>query len=178
VPIPGWQNIVSKAVAELNERLRMWRTGLVYHNGLLHRAGDEQSDQRIAKPFWEIVADPKWAVVDGEMKEAVDRLDHGQEDAFTHACDALESTMKIISGDKGWTTGTEKGAVAYITNLRTGGFLEKWEVEPLTFIFTKLRNPHRHGGGNNPPDPLSNAQQNWAIESCMSWIKSLVRRTS
>jgi hypothetical protein len=150
VPIPGWQNIVSKAVAELNERLRMWRTGLVYHNGLLHRAGDEQSDQRIAKPFWEIVADPKWAVVDGEMKEAVDRLDHGQEDAFTHACDALESTMKITSGDKGWTTGTEKGAVAYITNLRTGGFLEKWEVEPLTFIFTKLRNPHRHGGGSNP----------------------------
>jgi hypothetical protein len=74
--------------------------------------------------------------------------------------------------------GHREGAVAYITNLRTGGFLEKWEVEPLTFIFTKLRNPHRHGGGNNPPDPLSNAQQNWAIESCMSWIKSLVRRTS
>jgi hypothetical protein len=30
--------------------------------------------------------------------------------------------------------------------------------------------------GSNPPDPLSKAQQTWAIESCMSWIKSLVRR--
>jgi hypothetical protein len=48
------------------------------------------------------------------------------------------------------------------------------EVEPLTFIFTKLRNPHRHVAGSNPPDPLSKERQTWPMESCMSWIKSLV----
>src|SRR5262249_42334148 len=146
---------------ELNVRLQ-YRTRFIYSNGLLHLADDQLSAQRIAQPFWDIVADPKWAVVDREMKEAFDRLDNGQDDAFTHACDALESTMKIISDDNRWTKGTEKGAVAYITNLRTGGFLEQWEVDPLTFIFTKLRNPHRHGGGSSPPDPLSKDQQTWA----------------
>ena len=170
------RGVVPNAVEELNTRLQQNRTGLVYNNGLLHIASDELTTGRIAKPFWEIVANPKWATVDQEMKEAFDRLDHGQDDAFTHAIDALESAIKIISDDKGWTTRTEKGAVAYITNLRTGGFLEKWEVEPLSVIFTKLRNLHRHGGGSNPPDPLSKAQQTWAIESCMSWIKSLVWR--
>jgi hypothetical protein len=172
----GPNTVMAEAINELRARLRANHTGLDYNNGLLHFAGDELTTERIAAPFWEIVMDPKWTVVDKEMKEAFDRLDHGQDDAFTHAIDALESTMKIISEDNGWTTGTEKGAVAYITNLRSGGFLEKWEVEPLTVIFTKLRNPHRHGGGSNPPDPLSNVQQTWAIESCMTWIKSLVRR--
>jgi hypothetical protein len=167
---------LDQAIEELNVRLQ-YRTRFIYSNGLLHLADDQLSAQRIAQPFWDIVADPKWAVVDREMKEAFDRLDNGQDDAFTHACDALESTMKIISDDNRWTKGTEKGAVAYITNLRTGGFLEQWEVDPLTFIFTKLRNPHRHGGGSSPPDPLSKDQQTWAIESCMSWIKSLIRRT-
>jgi hypothetical protein len=178
-PVLGWQNIVSKAVAELNERLRMWRTGLVYHNGLLHRAGDEQSEQQIATPFWQIVSAPKWAVVDREMKEAFDRLDHGHDDAFAHATDALESTIKIISDEKGWTTGNERGAASYIDNLqsqRSGRFVDRWEAEAMKAIFSELRNPHRHGGGSNPPNPLSNAQQTWAIESCMTWIKSLVRR--
>jgi len=170
------KTVMTEAIKELKARLRANRTGLDYNNGLLHLASDELTTERVAEPFWEIVTDAKWATVDQEMKEAFDRLDHGQDDAFTHAIDALESAMKIISDDKGWTTGTEKGAVAYITNLRTGGFLEKWEVEPLTVIFTKVRNPHRHGGGSNPPDPLSNVQQTWAIESCMTWIKSLVQR--
>src|SRR5262249_23556465 len=97
--------------------------------------------------------DPKWATVDQEMKEAFDRLDRGQDDAFTHACDVLESTMKIISGDKGWTTGTEKGAAAYITNLRTGGFLEKGEVDPLTVIFSKTTQSSQTRRRQQPPRP-------------------------
>ena len=41
-------------------------------------------------------------------EEAFDRLDHGQYDAFTHATKALESTIKIICDDKGWTTGADQ----------------------------------------------------------------------
>jgi hypothetical protein len=51
----------------------------------------------------------KWLTVENEMKEAFDRLDHGQDDAFTHAFDALESTMKIISEDKGVDDGHREG---------------------------------------------------------------------
>jgi hypothetical protein len=170
---------MTDAIKELRERLRANHTGLDYTNGLLHIASDQLTTQRIAEPFWEIVKDPKWAVVDQEMKEAFDRFDHGHDDAFTHATDALESTIKIISNDNGWSTGKEKGAANYIDNLvsaRNGRFIEVWESDALKAIFTKLRNPHRHGGGSNPPDPLSNVQQTWAIETCMTWIKSLVRR--
>jgi hypothetical protein len=173
------RNAMAEAINELRSRLRANHTGFDYTNGLLHRASDEMTTERIAEPFWEIVSDSKWATVDQEMKEAFDRLDHGHDDAFTHATDALESTIKIISDQNGWTTGNEKGAANYIDYLvsaRDGRFIEVWEAEALKAIFRDLRNPHRHGGGSNPPDPLSNAQQTWAIESCMTWIKSLVRR--
>src|SRR5205823_4141660 len=63
-------------------------------NGLLHLASDELTTERIAAPFWEIVTDAKWATVDQEMKEALDRLDHGHDDAFTHATDALEARSR------------------------------------------------------------------------------------
>jgi hypothetical protein len=52
------------------------------------------------------------------------------------------------------------------------------EGEALKAVFTNLRNPHSHGGASNPPTRLSDPQQTWAIESCMTWIKSLVRRLS
>ena len=45
-----------------------------------------------------------------EMKEALDHLDHGQRDASAHAAMALDSTIKIISNENGWTSGTETGA--------------------------------------------------------------------
>jgi AbiJ N-terminal domain 4 len=171
------QKKLDQAIQELNVRLQQNGIGLDYTNGLLHLASDELTTERIAAPFWEIVSDPKWSVVEEEMKEAFDRLDHGHDDAFTHATDALESTIKIISDENGWTRGIEKGASNYIDNLRGGRFIEVWESDALKAIFAKLRNPHRHGGGSNPADPLSTVQQTWAIESCMSWIKSLIRRT-
>jgi hypothetical protein len=175
----GWLNVVKRATEELNARLHQNRTVLVYSNGLLHLADDQLTAQRIAKPFWDLVADPKWANVDQEMKEALDHLDHGQRDASAHAAMALESVIKIISDEKGWTRGNETGAAGYIDNLvsaKNGRFIEVWESEALKALFSELRNPHSHGAGSNPPPPLLDAQQNWAIESCMSWIKSLVRR--
>jgi hypothetical protein len=161
----GWLNYVRQATEELNVRLQQNGTGLIYNNGFLHIADDQLTAHRIAKPFWDVVADAKWATVDQEMKEAFDRLDHGQPDAFTHATKALESTVKIISDEKGWTTGNEKGAANFIDDLvsaRNGRFINPWEAEALKAIFRDLRNPHSHGGGSNPPPPLSNTQQTWA----------------
>jgi hypothetical protein len=175
----GWLNVVRRATEELNARLHQNGTGLIYNNGFLHIADDQLTAQRIAKPFWDLVADPKWATVDQEMKEALDHLDHGQRDASAHAAMALESTIKIISNEKGWTRHTETGAAHYIDNLvkdRGGRFIEVWEKDALVDLFRELRNPQHHGAGSNPRSRLLDAQQTWAIESCMSWIKSLVRR--
>ena len=104
------------------------RDGLVpfhYHNGFLQRADDAVLTDQVTEPFWEIVADAKWVNVDMDMKEALDRHDSGKRDAPFYALKALESVVKIISDEKGWTRGTEKGAASRPPR-RTGS----WKLAP------------------------------------------------
>ena len=113
------------------------------------------------------------------MKEAFDRRDGRDRDPALYAAKALESTIKIISDDKGWTHGGEKGAHSYIDNLgseKNGRFVTPWERDALKAFFTFVRNPLGHGPGNEPMPELSAQQTDWAIETCMSWIKTLIGR--
>jgi hypothetical protein len=169
----------AKYVTELNERF--WQAGihLNYHNGFIQVAADELVERQIERPFWAIVDDPIWKNVDIEMKEALDRRDGGQRDPAFFAAKALESTIKIISDRKGWTHGRENGAHNYIDNLgsaKHGAFIKEWETEALKAFFTKIRNPFGHGAGSSEMPELTIQQTDWAIETCMSWIKSLIQR--
>lgn len=171
---------VSAAISELNNRFREARMGLHYHNGVIQFANDRLTEARIMAPCWELLRDPKWANVDSDLKEALDRADGGRADAAFHAAKALESTIKIISDERGWTTGRERGAAAYIDNLASktnGRFIESWEAEMLKAFFTHVRNPHGHGPGSHRPAALADYQTAWAIETTMSWIKSLILRS-
>ena len=166
-------------VAELNERFRRARAPLTYHNGFIQVALDEAIEQHIAKPFWNLVADPIWKNVDIDMKEALDRRDANDKDPAIFAAKALESAIKIISDSKGWTRGTETGAAQYIDTLvskANGGYLAAWEGEMLKDYFRKVRNPVGHGPGSEPMPVLTIAQTDWAIETAMSWVRTLVRR--
>lgn len=119
----------------------------------------------------------EWRNVDIDMKEAIDRRDSGGRDSPLYALKALESAIKIVSDQKGWTVGTEKGAANYIDNLvgiKNGRFIEVWEGEALKTLFTVVRNPHGHGPGNKEMPALTLNQQTWVIENAMSWIKSLL----
>ena len=130
----------------------------------------------VEKPFWALVADPKWKNVDHDMKEAIDLRDTDGRDPALYAARALESAIKIISAEKNLTRGNEKGAHNYIDNLRGGGLIEVWELEALKAFFTKVRNPLGHGPGEGEMPTLNAHQTNWAIENSMSWVKSLIRR--
>ena len=166
-------------VDELNERFRRAGAQLNYHNGFIQVAADELVEQRIERPFWAVVADPLWKNVDADMKEALDRRDANDKDPAFYAARALESAIKIISDQKGWTHGGEKGAHSYIDNLgsaRNGPFIKDWEREALKRFFTEIRNQFGHGAGSGEMPELKPEQTNWAIETCMSWIKSLVQR--
>ncbi|NQE65345.1 hypothetical protein [Caulobacter sp. RHG1] len=170
---------LNAALTELNQRLRNQRTGLAYHNGFLHLADDALSTARTTAPFWEIVAAPRWRVVDEEMKAAVEHLDRTDQDAVVHALCALESAIKILSDDHGWSTGKERGAANFIDNLageRSSAFIARWEADALRALYRDIRNPRSHGGGSAPPAPLSAAQLKWVVETAMGWIKSLVTR--
>jgi hypothetical protein len=47
------------------------------------------------------------------------------------------------------------------------------ERETLKLFFSKVRNPIGHGLGSGE---LTEHQTIWAVELCMTWIKSLIRR--
>ncbi len=171
---------VRQAVAEINQRFQEAGMPLHYHSGVIQRVDDLLATTIVAEPFWAILGDPLWKNVDIDMKEALDRRDGGGRDAPLYALKALESTIKIISDKRSLTKGSEKGAAHYIDNLvsaKNGRFIEVWEADALKALFSWVRNPHGHGPGSEEMPSLSLAQQNWVIESAMSWIKSLVIRS-
>ncbi len=174
------QEAFRNAVQELNHRLREARIPFHYHNGILQYGTDNVTESEVHEPFWTLVQNPKWKNVDIDIKEAIDRRDHNGRDAALYALKALESTIKIISDDNGWSRGTERGAANYIDNLvsaANGRFIDVWESEQLKALFRDLRNPHGHGPGSAPQPTLSDQQKSWIIECAMIWIKSLVNRT-
>ena len=167
------------AVEQFSARLRQARFPLNYHNGFVQLADDEVISSEVEQPFWDIISDPVWRSVDEDMKEAVDRRDTGGRDAAFYAARALEGTIKIICDSKGWTHGGEKGTHGYLDNLgsaRSGEFIARWERETLKTFFSEVRNPFAHAPGSADAPTLHPAQTDWAIESCMSWIKSLIGR--
>jgi hypothetical protein len=171
--------VFRSATGELNQRLDDARLPFHYHNGFLQRADDALTTSEIEKPFWDLMADCRWKNVDSDMKEAVDRRDTGGRDAAVYALKALESVLKIISDEKGWTRGNERGAANYVDNLvssSNGRFVAVWESDALKALFRDVRNPHSHGTGTQAHPSLTKEQQTWVIEAVMSWIKGLVRR--
>lgn len=166
-------------VDELNERFRRANAPLTYHNGFIQFAMDQQIEKHIAKPFWDLVAGPLWKNVDIDMKEALDRRDANDKDPAIFAAKALESAIKIVSDTKRMTTGTEKGAANFVDNLvskKNGSFLSVWEGEMLKDYFRKVRNSLGHGPGSDPMPELTLPQTDWAIETAMSWVRTIVRR--
>jgi hypothetical protein len=166
------------SVEELNTRFRQAQYELHYHNGFIQASTDEIIQENVETPFWSLVADPSWANVDTDMKEALDLRDSGGRDPAFYAARALESAIKIISDLKGWTTGKENGASNYIDNLaaKAHGFIDQWEGHMLRDFFKHVRNPFGHGPGSAKMPRLTRSQTEWAIEFSMSWIKSLIRR--
>ena len=172
-------SIYMSAVGEFNTRARQADYPLHYHNGFVQISNSELIISEIEQPFWDVVSDPTWKNVDTDMKEALDRRDAGQRDPAFYAARALECTIKIISDQKGWTHGGEKGPHNYLDNLgsaKNGAFIEKWEKQTLKDFFTNVRNPFAHAPGRETMPELSPAQTNWAIETCMVWIKALIQR--
>jgi hypothetical protein len=168
-----------QGIAELNARFKEAGLPLEYHNGLIQKIDDERTASEIERPFWNLVANPKFANIDNDMKEAIDRRDAAKPDAAFHALRALESAIKIVSNDLGRTRNTEKGAAEFIDNLvssKHGRYIDTWEAEALKSLFRDLRNPLGHGPGSSQPMELSHEQSTWAIEVSMAWIKSVLRR--
>ena len=171
--------VFAASCSELNERFRRAKCPLNYHNGFIQIETDVILQKQVAEPFWNLVSDAKWKNVETDMMEAVDRSESAQRDPAFYAAKALESAIKIISDERGWTTGKERGAGQYIENLRSptnGGFIKDWEAKAIQLIFSSVRNGLGHGPGREPMPVLTQQQTDWTIEAAMSWTKSLIGR--
>jgi len=166
------------SVDELNARFRQSGYPLNYHNGFVQISTNDLVQKEVETPFWMLVSSPVWSNVDLDMKQALDLRDSDGRDPVFYAARALESAIKIISDQKNWTHGGEKGAHNYIDNLasKKNGFISSWESTSLKEFFTHVRNPFGHGAGSSKMPSLSRPQTEWAIEFSMSWIKNLIRR--
>lgn len=168
------------AIDEMNSRFKLAGLPLHYHNGYIQFKDDDMAAAEAEEAFWDLIKDKKWENVDLDIKEAIDRRDNNKKDAVFYAFKALESTIKIISDEKGFTSGGERGAGNFIDNLvskKNGRLIEPWEADILKLLFSALRNPQGHGSGSNPQPQLQPYQIDHAIETSMSWIKSLVKRS-
>ncbi len=171
--------VFNGCVQELNTRFEQAGMPLHYHNEYVQITTDAQVQTHIAQPFWVLVKDAKWTNVSTDMAEALDRRDTGGRDPAFYAAKALESTIKIISNDKSWSTGKERGVSDYLNHLESkayGGFIEPWERQLMQKFFSDVRNALGHGPGAAPMPTLNVQQTDYAIEFCMSWIKSLIKR--
>jgi hypothetical protein len=170
---------IHMAIAELNGRFREAELPLDYHNGFIQFSSDDVTRDQLETPFWQVLSDSKWTAVDRDIKEAIDRRDTGQRDAAFYAMKALESAVKIVCDDKGWSSGKEKGAASLIDHLvssKHGRFIDPWEADALKAMFRDIRNPHSHGAGTSAAPAFSDPQVRLVIEICMAWIKTLVTR--
>jgi hypothetical protein len=166
-------------VHELNTRFEQAGTPLNYHNGYIQITTDALVEFQIAQPFWALVKEAKWANVSTDMAESLDRRDTGGRDPAFYAAKSLESTIKIISEERKWITGNEKGVSDYLNHLEAkanGPFIAPWERQLMQKFFSDVRNDFGHGPGSAPMPNLSVQQTDFAIEFCMSWIKSLIKR--
>jgi hypothetical protein len=143
-----------------------------------------QDDNPISfdQSFWAAVGDPIWKNVVTDIKEALDRRDANQTDpAFYAAVRALESTIKIISDQKGWTHGREKGIHGYIDNLGSatnGAFINESESGMFKYIFTEVQHLAGYGDGSLDTHLWKKSHtKKLMVESLMRWwIPDLIQR--
>ena len=167
-----------KIQEQINQRLKLHKLPLAYHNGFFQKSADPVIEQQVAQPFWALVSNPKYKNVETDMLEAVHRYDTGGRDPALYAAKALESMIKIVCGDIALTTGKETGAAAFLSHLagsKSGPVLIKDEHEELLSMF-RIRNDHGHGPGTAPMPNLSSQQELRYVHSAMVWIHSLSKR--
>jgi hypothetical protein len=176
---PRFGQQFGRVIAAFSEMLIAQGLRLVYRSGRFEPSDGPMVEQTVHDPFWDLIADQRWDNVRTDMQQAFSLRDNGGPNPALYAARALESAIKIISADKGWLTGRERGAANVIDTLvsaRNGRFIEPWEAEMLKRFFADVRNPDAHGAGSAPQPQLTLVQVTWAIEFCMISIKSLLRR--
>lgn len=174
-----YEPLAQRTAASVSGLLEANGIPLVLRNGRFAPTDGLVVAETVHDPFWDLLADERWDNVRTDMRQALDLRDAGGPNPALYAARALESAVKIVSTERGWLTGRERGAAHVIDTLvsrKNGGLLALWEGEMLKRFFADVRNPDAHGAGVAPQPKLDAAQTAWAIEFCMISVKSILSR--
>lgn len=93
----------SKAVDELNYRFREHGVGYQVEGFKLVKVSATYTHEAIVKPALALLHAAQYEGADGEFRKAHEHYRHGRhEEAITECLKALESTLKVICGRRGW----------------------------------------------------------------------------
>ena len=101
--------IAVQAQEEMNHRFREHGVGYRIENFKAVRIGSELLHEEVMKPAMTLLREPHFAGADAEFRKALGHYRHGEyEDAITECHKALESTLKVICGRRGWPFNAER----------------------------------------------------------------------
>jgi hypothetical protein len=142
-----------RLVGTVNSRFRENGIGYEYHeeSRQLIRTDSLVLHHEAVVPALHLLTDPAYKTAEGEFLKAHEHFRHGEyPDCLTYCCAAIESTIKIICSQKGWSHNPTDAAAAllrvYIGNSNLPSYFE-----PLLMVIATLRNKlGPHGKGTMP----------------------------
>ena len=126
----------SAAVEELNTRFKEHAVGYEIHEGRVVRVDSAFLHQETVKPALSVLQEPQFAGAEQEFRNAHEHYRSKRyEEAITESLKALESTLKVICGRRGWPFKAEATAKELIGIVFKEGLVPAY----LQSKFTALR---------------------------------------
>ena len=105
------QQRLSAVVEELNTRFKEHAVGYEIHEGRVVRVDSAFLHQETVKPALSVLQEPHFAGAEQEFRNAHEHYrSKRHEEAITESLKALESTLKVICGRRGWSFKAEATA--------------------------------------------------------------------
>ena len=148
-----------QAQEELNHRFREHGVGYRIETFKAVRIGSDLLHEKAVRPAMAVLREPHFAGADEEFKKALGHYRHGEyEDAITECHKALESTLKVICGQRGWPFDPDKATASQLLNIVFGeGLIPSYLQDQftglrnvLTGISTTRNRSGGHGTGAKP----------------------------
>ena len=106
------------AQEELNHRFQEHGVGFRIESFKVVRIGSGLLHEKAVRPAMAVLREPQFTGADAEFSKALGHYRHGQhEDAITECHKSLESTLKVICGQRGWPCNEEKATASQLFDI-------------------------------------------------------------
>lgn len=176
-------DIIDKAIEELNYRFKQHNLGYEFVNGEIIRIDNKILHQEVVKPALKLLYEEGFDGAEEEFRKAYEYRRKGDnKNAILEAGKSFESTMKTICDKKGYTYDKAKDTAAKLINiLETNNFYPSYMSSHLTNLRTTLetglpvvRNKKAGHGQGSSVEAISDEFTEYALNLAATNIVLLV----